>query len=239
MTAVKSIPDHPLTETDIEELDTSAATDFCEAIVGRRTDDETTPPTDAVVALWLATDTQTYLLGYEPADGWRVIDEFEWDGVDLEDYLNQSTDQLLDWLDTYYDQSELAFITDTESDDEIEAHLLDILPATPMADDEVDELTVIPGIEHAEPLVTVPDTGNAVLFVTMLFESAYVLGFNATTPEHIADEDRTSTGKWEVRSKQDIDEDADPDDVELDITESVNWLSDQYSEDDLTLQTEG
>ncbi len=235
MSVVESLPDTPLTQVAIDQLDTAPSTDFCESIVGQQTYDDTTPPTDAVVAFWLATEDDTYLLGYRPdISEWALIDEFEWDETDLEIYLEESTDTLLDWLDSYYDQDDLAFITETDSDDEIEAHLLDILPSTAVPVEEIADLTKIPGVEQTEPLATVADSEDAILFSAALFDTVYVLGFEANAPEELGDESRTSTGDWHTYSTHAIDDTTDPSDADPDITAALETITEYYSEDLVT-----
>lgn len=230
MSVVESLPDTPLTQKAIDELDAAPSTDFCESIVGQRTYDETTPPTDAVVAFWLTTGDDTYLLGYQPeTSDWTLIDEFEWDETDLETYLEESTDTLLDWLDSYYDPDDLAFITETDSDDEIEAHLLDILPSTAITAEELQDITQIPGIEHIDILATSAESDRVVLFSAALFETVYVLGFEATTPDHMTDPDRTATGEWQTYSTQAIGNETDPKDADPDVTAAIERLEEYYS----------
>lgn len=107
MSIVGSLPSRELTDIEIKALNDADATDTCDAIAGRLTDDETIAPPDAVVGVRVTTDTQAHLLAYDAATT-------EWITVDscprAERDSDGATTHIFNWLEQRYDTADLVIL---------------------------------------------------------------------------------------------------------------------------------
>lgn len=232
MTVIESLPDRPLTNAEIVVLDQSDTFVMCSSVFGWQGVPSGTQPTDSVVAIYMVTQNQAYLLGFDPDAGeWARVGTIS---EPTEDAFDVASEELHEWLSNRYDKQSLVVL---EDDEEVtEDQVLDFFPESPVGKD-ITDLEDLPGIDEVYPLFCLKQSHAVIVVSVGTFGSMFILGFDADVPDEAVAYTRGDdlpSGEWTVLSRTELTLDDDPSDEDMaDFIELQEWLEQRYPEDEL------
>lgn len=153
---LSSLPSRPLRLTEIDALDHSDAMVFCRPLVAFRTE----TPTDDVIAFYLATESETRLVGYGGETGWIILETLEQSAET--DSLERAADAVIDWAEATHGSDSVIVISVQDTDDGLER----LLPEHPIGKGDLSTIETLPGIAAVHPMFCYAESHEIIAFLS-------------------------------------------------------------------------
>ncbi len=153
---LSSLPSRPLRLTEINALDHSDATVFCRPLVAFRTE----TPTDDVIAFYLATESETRLVGYGADTGWTILETLE--QSDDPGALERAAGTVINWAEATHGSDSVIVISARNASDGLDR----LLPDHPIGKSDLSTIESLPGIAAVHPMFCYAESHEIVAFLS-------------------------------------------------------------------------